>query len=186
MAAPGTPPYGGAPPVQWVTTPTWSAPKGYTPDGRRLAGIGPRLLALVIDSLIWGLPVLALAAFLVAGLIGTLASMEPGTADDGPPAAFFGLLLLFYAGAFAVSIGRIVYQAEMVYRRGQTFGHRVARVRVIDARTGGPLSRGRSYGRAFGTLLSNSLYGLGYAWALWEPRRRTFHDMIVDSVVVEA
>jgi RDD family len=54
-----------------------------------------------------------------------------------------------------------------------------------------PLS-GRSlpYVRAFVRALVSSLSALalflGYLWMLWEPRRRTWHDIVADSLVVRA
>ena len=38
----------------------------------------------------------------------------------------------------------------------------------------------------FAGFVSGQVCYLGYLWMLWDDRNRTWHDMIVDSIVVRA
>jgi uncharacterized RDD family membrane protein YckC len=55
-------------------------------------------------------------------------------------------------------------------------------IRVLDADTG----RSLPYARALMSSLSALPCFLGFFWMLWEPRKRTWHDMVADSLVVRA
>jgi uncharacterized RDD family membrane protein YckC len=68
--------------------------------------------------------------------------------------------------------------------RGQTIGGMAVGVRVCDADTGGPIGYGRGVGRYFARILSALPLFLGYFWMLWDPRKQTWQDKLVRSVVV--
>jgi uncharacterized RDD family membrane protein YckC len=55
---------------------------------------------------------------------------------------------------------------------------------VLDAGTGRALPYVRAFARALVSNLSAIPLFLGYFWMLWEPRRRTWHDIVADSLVV--
>jgi uncharacterized RDD family membrane protein YckC len=57
---------------------------------------------------------------------------------------------------------------------------------VLDATTGRPLPYVRAFVRALVGNLSALALFLGYLWMLWEPRKRTWHDIVADSLVVSA
>ena len=69
---------------------------------------------------------------------------------------------------------------------GQSIGNKILGIRVLDAQGGAPLPYVRAFARALMSSLSALPCFLGYFWALWDPRRRTWHDMVADSLVVKA
>jgi uncharacterized RDD family membrane protein YckC len=59
------------------------------------------------------------------------------------------------------------------------------KLKVVDFATGGAVPADRLFLRAVTSLLS--LFGmLGYAWALWERSRRTWHDILAGTRIVKA
>jgi uncharacterized RDD family membrane protein YckC len=69
---------------------------------------------------------------------------------------------------------------------GQSIGNRILGIRVLDAETGRSLPYARAFVRALMSSLSALPCFLGFFWMLWEPRKRTWHDMVADSLVVRA
>ncbi len=67
---------------------------------------------------------------------------------------------------------------------GQTIGKRALGIRVIDAKTGGPIGFSRAVLRFFAAILSAIVFYLGYFWMLWDPEKQTWHDKIAGDVVV--
>ena len=175
------PPYGQPP-----YAPQGHPPPGMTPDGRRLATFGRRLGGYLLDSLVVSLPSFVLVGIVVVAIV---ASIDTTTNADGTTdvsGVSIGLILGLYGLLFLYGIGIFVLQAELVHRRGQTFGMRWVGLKVIDGKTGGGVSRGKAYGRAaFASFISGQLFAIGYLWPLWDERRRTLHDLVCDTLVVE-
>jgi hypothetical protein len=67
---------------------------------------------------------------------------------------------------------------------GQSIGNKILGIRVLDADTGRSLPYARAFARALMSNLSALAFFLGYFWMLWEPRKRTWHDMVAESLVV--
>jgi uncharacterized RDD family membrane protein YckC len=58
---------------------------------------------------------------------------------------------------------------------------------VVRSRTGEPLGVGRAIGRQlFAGFISGQVCYLGYLWMLWDEQKQTWHDKVVDSIVVRA
>jgi uncharacterized RDD family membrane protein YckC len=176
--------YGGYGP-DWVVSPAdgWTAPKGRTPDGRVLADGGRRVLGFLVDLAIWTVPQVILITVAIVVLVASIpsdsSSEDPST---GGILAFLGI----YALIFLVGILRLAVEAEKVARTGQTWGMKALDLRVVDGRTGGPVTRGRAWGRAaFGSFLSSQLFGFGYWWAFFDDRNRTLHDLVCATVVID-
>jgi len=68
-------------------------------------------------------------------------------------------------------------------RGGQTIGMRAWRLRVVDAR-GDSLTWLRASARFAASLLSLLAVGVGFAWCLFEPDRRGWHDLLAGSRVI--
>ncbi|HEX3122558.1 MAG TPA: RDD family protein [Rhodanobacteraceae bacterium] len=132
------------------------------------AGLPLRLLAALYDAL----PVLALwfvAAILALALTG-------GTLDVHrlPHKMLVQTLLLVFTATYFV----ISWQ-----RGGQTIGMRPWRLRVVSA-DGGPLNARQALLRFFVSLISLAAAGLGFWWALFDAKNRTWHDIAAGTVVV--
>ena len=171
-------------PPHWVVAPGdgWVAPRGRTPDGRVLATVGRRVRAFLLDVAIWLVPQMILVLALVVALLPLFAL---GPEEEPPPASIVAVVVI-YLLMFGVGILQVAVAAELVARRGQTWGMRALGLRVVDGRTGGPVSRGRAWGRAaFAAFLSGQAFGIGYWWSFFDDRNRTLHDLVSSTVVVD-
>lgn len=116
---------------------------------------------------------------IVNGIISSVFT-APGRLVSGDAPAL-GLLL-----TLAGTIAWIVIYAKQVGSTGQAWGHKVAGVRIVDANTGQVIGTGRAVGRYFATILSALPCLLGYLWPLWDAKKQTFHDKIVNTYSVTA
>lgn len=76
-----------------------------------------------------------------------------------------------------------------VYRRGvygQTFGQKIVRIKTVSEETGQPLGVGAAFGRNLCHILDGLPCNVGYLAPLWEPKKQTWADRIMNSVVVSA
>lgn len=143
------------------------------PAGTVLASRGGRFLANLID----------LVCALVA--IGALASVAAGIdADNGGLIGFFAVL--GYLGILAA-------QFMLLKTHGQTIGKRSLDLRIVDATSGGRVGIGRIF---FLRMVVPSLIGgvpyLGWVFGgvdaafIFREDRRCVHDLIADTIVVQA
>jgi uncharacterized RDD family membrane protein YckC len=153
------------------------------PDGRPLADPGRRLVARLIDSLVYLVATAVPAGLAVAGLVALL---EP-VPEDSPliPATVISTILLLVVGI------HYLYEVEVPLRwHGQTPGKRVMKIAIIALEPNVPLSRGRLAYRfvvMFGfNLLSNCYVGLlDPLWCLWDkPYKQCLHDKPAKTVVI--
>jgi uncharacterized RDD family membrane protein YckC len=93
---------------------------------------------------------------------------------------------IFAVLVIAALVGTLFYFARTEGRTGQSLGARALGIKVLDAATGQPIGGGRAVGRYFARILSAIPCYLGYFWMLWDPEKQTWHDKIVNSVVVKA
>lgn len=146
-----------------------------------LAEIGMRFLALVVDMLIVGVPMAALACAGFFVILGASAS-----APESLGASLFanGMLLLIGLGLAAVNV---VYEGLMLSRGGQTLGKKLCRVKVVMA-DGTDLTPGQAWLRA----AMRALFGLvtcvwvaDYLVAFFNPDRATLHDQVAKTRVIK-
>jgi uncharacterized RDD family membrane protein YckC len=139
------------------------------PPREALAGFWQRLAAAFLDWVLVG--VLAAA---VGELFGVrVPTPPPGDGSNFQPAPGpFVLVALVYFTYFHAT------------GAGQSIGNKILGIRVLDAETGRSLPYARAFVRALVSSLSALALFLGYLWMLWEPRKRTWHDLVADSLVV--
>ena len=137
-----------------------------TTGAPQLAGRALRGIALIVDSLLF-VPLLFPVSKAVAAL---------GASPDLPNAVLWypwlGLLL-----------AAVAYQAIFVSAVSATPGMLLARVSVADVGGDSPDAK-QAFARAIVSLVSAGCFGLGYLWALFDPKRRTWHDLVAHTVVV--
>jgi uncharacterized RDD family membrane protein YckC len=156
--------------------PSWQTPAEATgpAPGVRFAGHGARLGAYIVDAILVGVLVTAVAialSLLTAGL---------AAADAGPLAALSALVLL--VAVFAVSLG---YFPWFWVHGGATPGMRIFNLRVVRDVDGGPLGWGAALLRLIGFWVSSLVFYLGFIWILVDKRHRGWHDLIAGTVVVQ-
>lgn len=155
------------------------------------AGFGRRLLTAILDPILYGL---AYLPFAIAGLVMILGvglgdcSTDPftdeivcnGREDIG---AILGGVVLLGLGWVVL----LVVYLRGLAKRGQTWGRRIAGVRVVRIDTGEVPGWGKAIGRTlFAGLVSGNFCYLGYLWMLWDDKNQTWHDKVTSTVVVRA
>ncbi len=66
-----------------------------------------------------------------------------------------------------------------------TPGKMVISAKVVDAKTGGPLSLGQSIGRYLAYFVSMLPLGLGILWVAFDARKQGWHDKLAGTVVIK-
>jgi len=183
------------PPPGSVATAPGYPPSGYAnaPVGGARAGFGTRLGGWLLDGLLYGL--LSLVFVIPAIVIGITAfdGCEFQTSGDAtselacPSGSPDGGIL-----AAAIALGVLGYLlVAFIYLRalgktGQTWGRKIVGIKVIGETTGAPIGFGRALGRQlFASFISAQIVYLGYLWMLWDDKKQTWHDKVVNSIVVK-
>jgi uncharacterized RDD family membrane protein YckC len=132
--------------------------------------LGLRLTALIYDLL----PLLGL--WFLAGVIGVAIT---GGAFDAHrldhKILMQTLLLAFSAGYFVISWSR----------GGQTIGMRAWKMR-LTMQDGSCLAWPRALLRFFLACVSLVLLGIGFWWSLFDPQRRSLHDIVCDTRMIKS
>jgi len=131
------------------------------------AGFWYRLLATIIDSIIIAIVTVPLSFVIIGNEAFTSTSFISGPGD-------------FLINWVAPSIYVIVF---WIYR-GATPGKIVLNIRIVDSRTGGPLSMGQSILRYLSYFISMIPLFLGYIWVAFDSRKQGWHDKIAGTVVI--
>ena len=157
--------------------------------GAPFAGFGSRLGGSLLDGLLYGL----LGSLLVVpGTAMVIESLDDCyTINDElqcPDGAINGGLM---AGGIALAVLGALVVAFLYLRAlgktGQTWGRKIAGIRVVSKDNGQPIGFGRALGRQLlGNIVSNAVCYLGYLWMLWDKDKQTWHDKIVGSVVIKS
>lgn len=145
-----------------------------------LANWGQRVGAFLLDGVITGAP------YLVAGIIA-LATLSEVTNLDGT-ATFVpsgvGMVVLFVGWAITLGLNiwnRYVRQG----RTGQSIGKSILKLRLISVATGQPIGGGMAFVRDLAHIADGPFF-VGYLFPLWDARKQTFADKMVNTVVVVA
>ncbi|MEI8262571.1 MAG: RDD family protein [Actinomycetes bacterium] len=168
-------------------------PSPYASWGRRVGGS-------LLDSLIFGLPTLAL---IVGGIIVGLSSLDwycnSSSTSDGSSTTTstchivsgthwnnLGTLLIVLG--VLISIGYLIYVIFAIGgSRGATVGMRIVKIRCVRSadysRVGYGLSLGRSaISWVFAAI--SLLHLVDNLWPLWDEKNQTLHDKVVNTVVL--
>ena len=138
-----------------------------TSNAALYADFGSRFLARIIDWLILIIPGIVLSIVFAAIQFGSGAFGDNRFSAN--PFNFSGAVITF-----------AYHWLMLALWEGQTVGKRVMHIRILRA-DGSPLDLGTSAARAAMSILSGLVLGLGFFWALWDPERRTWHDMVADT-----
>lgn len=136
--------------------------------GQPYASLGRRLAAVVVDTALLYLFLMAVAMLLTA-MEGALGAAAP----------FVTVLLQLASMVFIV-----VWPLMSLGRLGQTYGKHLLDVAVVRVDDGQPIGTGSALGRGFIQSLGLYVLGLGWLWATWDHRRQSWHDKAAGSVVV--
>ena len=81
---------------------------------------------------------------------------------------------------------KIIYHTFFVWYYGATIGKIIVKIRVIDANSWGRVSMFSSFLRAVGRIFSEMFFYIGFLIGFFNNGRKTFHDIIGRSLVVNA
>jgi uncharacterized RDD family membrane protein YckC len=132
-----------------------------------IPGLAKRLGAKVVDHVA--------ILFLLTFLLVTLAAL----ASSGLSPWISGTLALL-----ALLLGAPLYNAITLQTGGATWGKRTFGIKAVKL-DGHPINGGQCFGRAFAEILSSFLC-IGYIMGLIDGNKRTLHDRIAGTVIVEA
>lgn len=135
-----------------------------TEPGKKV-GLLRRLCAMLYDSLL-----------LCAVLYFATAILLPFTGGEAiaPQTPWYTLYLVVVS---------FLYFGGFWTRGGQTLGMRAWRMRLA-AQAGGAVSWHQALARFLGAIVSWASLGLGFAWAMFDPKGMTWHDRWSKSVLV--
>jgi uncharacterized RDD family membrane protein YckC len=145
---------------------------GYAPPGE-LAGWPIRVGAYILDYLIVGIPWF-IGIILALALDGDSDQLGP----QGGASMGVGFLLTFLLWVWS----RVIQQG----RTGQSFGKRLTGLRIVHAQTGQLIGMGANLGRELLAWLFNQFCILNVLWPLWDEKSQTWHDKIVNDIVIRA
>jgi len=86
--------------------------------------------------------------------------------------------------AAITAVTMFAYMTMSIAFTGRTLAMRMLSLRTIDLRTGLIPTGGQSIGRAIGFVFSFALLGLGQAYALIDPDKRTVYDRLSNTIVI--
>jgi uncharacterized RDD family membrane protein YckC len=156
----------------------------YAP-GRVYANFGQRLVAYIIDALILVLFTVPAWIVLFAGPKGDIRSCTINGEDRLCRYPSGGTVAVAVILGIAAIVGFLVLYSKKA-GAGQSWGLKAMNLRLVDQRTGAPIGTGRAIGRFFARYLSAVVCYLGFLWMLWDKDHQTWHDKLVQSVVVRA
>ena len=134
-----------------------------------LASVQKRGLAYLIDELLVSL----LFIFIYLDAIPQGASTEETI-------AFINSLVAY------VMVLKIVYQTFFVWMYGATLGRIAMKIKVISMSDLENPSFLFALSRSSFRIISESLFYLGFVWAMLNPKRETWHDKVANTLVVNA
>lgn len=153
--------------------------------GLVIAPLGKRILAGISD--------LILSHILAAPIIGVMLTLNvPNWEQQVSLALFQPQLPLPQSFVYYMILGNLItytmlafYMAGFHAAHGKTPAKAIMRIRVVD-QNGNKPTFVKSFLRAVAMVVSLSLYGIPLAYAFFNPQRRTFHDFVAGTYVVEA
>lgn len=149
-----------------------------SPPGRDdidYAGFWLRVAAALIDSVLATAVILPLL-ILVYGkdyLLRMLGLAESASYFAGPAEVFLSYIL----PAVAIIVFWITRQA--------TPGKSALSLKIVDAQTLGPLSKGQALGRYLGYYISTIPLCLGLLWVAFDLRKQGWHDKLAGTLVIK-
>jgi uncharacterized RDD family membrane protein YckC len=147
------------------------------PAALAYAGLQLRIVAFILDIMV----LISFGMLFGAGIGAYLvvdSRLNDGNLSDRAPYMAVAVLLA-YVFAFVP-----LYFVLLWSWWGQTVGKMAVHIKILS-RTGGRLSLGRSALRLLGYAASVAPLFLGVIIALFDHERRTLHDRLADTVVVE-
>ena len=162
-------------------TPATTSEEAGTPRGPELAGRGRRLGAYIIDTIIAGIVLVAVAYFNPGPLgVTMLDIMRDPTTQQMSTAGSIWFLIIFMA-----------INSYFLVTKGQTLGKRMLGIRIVDAASNGAATAVKLLGLRYVLVMLvmaipiiGQLLGLADALFIFRSDRRCVHDLLAGTKVV--
>jgi uncharacterized RDD family membrane protein YckC len=176
------PPAYAPPPAAPPPSVAWERPEAIAgpAPGIEFAPHGARLVAYIVDGIIIGIVVSAIA------IIGSIVIFAGATYEGNrltsvsPASALIGSIILFVS----VLVG-ILYFPYFWSHGGSTLGMRPFNLRVVRDSDGGAIGWGTAFLRLIGLWVAGLVFYLGYIWIFIDKRRRGWQDLIAGTVMIK-
>jgi uncharacterized RDD family membrane protein YckC len=174
----GQPAYGGQPYGQ----PAFGLPPS------AYASWGKRVVAYLIDGLIVSIASLPATIGYFMGISSVVgdATVDPVTGELQNAGSFSG------AAIGLIVVGVMLGLAAFVWNTcikgggtGYSIGKGAMGIRLIGEQTGQPIGAAMAFVRQLAHIVDSIPCDIGYLWPLWDPKRQTFADKIMNTVVIE-
>lgn len=99
---------------------------------------------------------------------------------------FLILSRISFAIGLLVEIGIWLYLMYMQGTTGQTFGKQVLKIKLVREQDGQVIGFPLAIGRAIMHVVDSIPCFIGYLWPLWDAKKQTFADKILQTVVIKA
>ncbi|MFC6707224.1 RDD family protein [Flexivirga alba] len=153
-----------------------------------LANWGQRVGAYLID----GLVMLPGYLLVIPGYVMLFSSLNTTnecdtagychtTTTGSPSPASFVLILL----GFLVVLGLQIWNRWIKGGKGQSIGKKALGISLISESTGQPIGAGMAFVRDLAHMLDGIACYIGYLWPLWDAKRQTFSDKVMNTVVIQ-
>lgn len=166
----------------------------------KLAPNGKRVIAYLIDSIIPFLTICVACA--VVGVCGYDAGFESVDPDMTDPFSMYGfgqgltnetgvpegLVVGLVAALLIMSFLYLVYLAVQIYfyTKSKSIGKAIMGLQVVSSKNGEPVSVWWMLLREWvAKEVSGAIFFIGYIWAFIDDKKRTWHDKICDTYVVD-
>lgn len=185
----GTPyPPAGGTPYPPATIPAMpNHPMPYPPRVQQRADYarwGRRVGAFLIDN-IPNYIVMIVTLVWYFSFIATMVTAAQRGGDFEPDLSSMTIWMIVIGVLSLASLGWSIYNRWITGgRTGQSLGKRVTKIKLISEQTGQPIGAGYAFLRDLVHYLDGIAY-IGFLWPLWDEKRQTFADKLMQTVVVD-
>jgi uncharacterized RDD family membrane protein YckC len=156
------------------------------PERIELAGWSRRVLGYLFDMFLYTVAAApALVGYLMVVRDLTEYTDQWGTTAQGPGFEFsstsIGLILVGGALAFAFYVYNFCIRQG---RTGYSLGKTVVGIKLVGDATKQPIGAGMSFVRQLAHVVDSLVCNLGYLWPIWDARKQTFADKLMNTIVI--
>ena len=170
----------------------------------KYAKIGDRLFAAILDLTLLAIIVIPLSSFAFPAIFGEATPLQDAVKiaiEQNPDLqyneeALTKVLLNNHSEALteavALGIGEALFQFSLMAfyfvpltaKKGRTFGKLILGIRVLDSTNNENISLSQATIRYLSYIPSALPIFLGFIWGSFRKDRRTWHDLLADSIVI--
>lgn len=157
----------------------------YGGQGGAYASWGKRVLAYIIDGLLF------IPGWILYGIGFAVGESGMHTTTDAygntmTTGSFkSGGVILILIGLLVIAVIGIWNILIRQGKTGQSVGKSTMHIRIVSEQTGQPLSMGMNFVRQIAHIVDSIPCDIGYLWPLWDSKRQTFADKIMNTIVID-